>query len=105
VECHEVWAYDDVDHVQSLVRVIAICPRCHLVKHIGHAQIEGKLDEAVAHMRKVNGWTSDQAKTHIREAFNKWQERSKYPWTLILDVLEVYGHREGGLGLLPDPTA
>ena len=91
VECHEVWGYDDVEHVQTLIRLIALCSRCHLVKHIGRAQLMGKHDLAVAHMRKVNGWNAEQAKTHIREAFNVWQERSKFPWTLNLDVLSEHG--------------
>jgi hypothetical protein len=100
VECHEVWVYDDTNHVQTLDRLISLCPKCHLVKHIGRAQIIGKHDEAVAHMRKVNGWTTDQAKSHIREAFNIWQKRSQFPWTLNLDALSKYG-----VGLLDNHSA
>ena len=34
VECHEIWHYDDVNHIQKLKGVISFCPLCHQVKHI-----------------------------------------------------------------------
>ena len=91
VECHEVWEYDDKNHTQTLVRLISLCPKCHLVKHIGRAQMDGKFDLALGHLKKVNGWTDEAAKTHVREAFNKWQARSRSPWYLNLDALDRYG--------------
>lgn len=91
VECHETWSYDESTHIQTLVKLISLCPNCHMVKHIGRAQVMGKHDEAVAHMQRVNKWTSDQAKAHIREAFNVWQKRSQSPWKLNLDALAKYG--------------
>src|SRR6266487_2075486 len=42
VECHEVWRYDDRTRVQLLVRMIALCPVCHQVKHIGLANGQGR---------------------------------------------------------------
>jgi hypothetical protein len=40
-ECHEVWRYDDRTLVQALVRMIALCPACHQVKHLGFANVQG----------------------------------------------------------------
>src|SRR6266542_2374238 len=57
VECHEVWRYDDRTHVQMLVRMIALCPACHQVKHLGFANVKGKGTQARAHLARVNGWT------------------------------------------------
>lgn len=91
VECHEVWHYDDEKHVQKLVRLISLCPNCHLSKHIGFAQLKGKEDAAYFHMQKVNGWTKAQVLAHIRESFNVWQKRSEHPWDLDLSVLADYG--------------
>ena len=34
VECHEIWEYDDKNHVQKLIGLISLCPTCHQVKHI-----------------------------------------------------------------------
>lgn len=96
VECHEVWGYDDDQHVQTLVRLIALCPRCHLVKHIGRAQQVGKFDEAMGQLRAVNGWDVDSAKAHIREAFRVWQERSRHQWTLDLAFLDECGVQVNG---------
>mgnify|MGYP002137055731 FL=1 len=37
VEAHEIWHYDDVKLVQTLVGLIALCPSCHKSKHYGRA--------------------------------------------------------------------
>src|SRR5260221_10581904 len=42
VECHEIWEYDDVNHVQKLIGLISLCPTCHHVKHIGRSMMIGK---------------------------------------------------------------
>ena len=58
VECHEVWDYDDTTRVQRLVRLIALCPACHEVKHLGLAAKRGRHGAALAHLARVNGWTA-----------------------------------------------
>lgn len=55
VECHEIWHYDDDRQYQTLTGLIALCPSCHEVKHIGFSELRGKKDEAVAHLALVNG--------------------------------------------------
>jgi len=90
VECHEVWRYDDRTRVQLLVRMIALCPACHQVKHIGLANVKGKGAQACAHLARVNGWTLEQADTHISQAFQVWAQRSGGPWTLDLEGLRPY---------------
>src|SRR5260221_7272932 len=49
IECHEVWHYDDNNHIQQLVRLIALCPACHRVKHIGLTTKRGGGDAALHH--------------------------------------------------------
>ena len=56
VECHEVWFYDDKTLTQKLVRLIALCPRCHEVKHIGLAKRRGRLNKALEHMAGLKSW-------------------------------------------------
>jgi hypothetical protein len=90
VECHEVWRYDDRTRVQMLVRMIALCPACHQVKHIGFANVKGKGAQARAHLARVNGWTLAQADAYIAEAFQVWAQRSGGPWTLDLEGLRSY---------------
>jgi hypothetical protein len=90
VECHEVWRYDDRTRVQMLVRMIALCPACHQVKHLGFANVKGKGAQARAHLARVNGWTLAQADAYISEAFQVWAQRSQGPWTLDLEGLRPY---------------
>lgn len=46
LHCHEIWRYDDANHIQYLDGFIALCELCHYCKHIGHTQVlanRGKL--------------------------------------------------------------
>ena len=90
VECHEVWHYNDEQHVQILRRMIALCPACHKVKHIGRASIYGDFDPALKHLEKVNGWDRSHAIKYVNEKFAVWSERSKYDWTL--DIVNLYSY-------------
>lgn len=91
VECHEVWEYDEAVGVQRLVRMIALCPACHEVKHIGLAGIKGRGDVARAHLAAVNGWTAAVASRYVDEAFAVWSARSGRAWSLDVSALASYG--------------
>ncbi len=90
LEYHEVWSFDDRTGVQALVRMIALCPDCHQVKHIGLASIHGQAVRARAHLARVNGWTLSQTEASVREAFRVWARRSQTTWTLDLEGLRPY---------------
>lgn len=91
VECHEIWHYDDEALIQKLEGLIALCPSCHKVKHMGFAQISGKDIEASCHLAIVNGWTYKAACQYIEEQFDIWEKRSKYDWLLDIDWLDKFG--------------
>ena len=91
VECHEIWHYNEKTLVQKLVGMIALCPNCHRVKHMGYARVIGKYEEAVKHFMKVNGLKRKEADLHIEEAFSLHRERSNWDWTLDLSLLKRYG--------------
>lgn len=91
VECHEVWAYDDEYQIQKLVRMIALCPACHEVKHIGRAQMLGKGDRALKHLAKVNGLSLAGANAYLDQISREWAWRSNFEWTLDLNALADYG--------------
>lgn len=82
VECHEVWEYDDEKHIQTLKGFIALCPRCHGVKHIGLSQMRGLYDNCVEHLAKVNGWKEKEAEKYVEKCFGVWEERSTHDWKL-----------------------
>ena len=82
---HEIWNYDDLNHVQKLDGFILLCRMCHHVKHIGLARIlanEGKLDytKVVRHFCKVNSCSEKEFEEHVRGAFTIWRKRSKLQW-------------------------
>ena len=98
VECHERWSYDDAAHLQRLDRFIALCPRCHAVKHLGRtgtvAKAENKawvLEAAERHVCRVNGWSRRQLDAAYDSAWEEWSERSRHHWRLDLAVLARYG--------------
>jgi hypothetical protein len=91
VECHEVWDYNDETHVQTLVRLITLCPPCHEVKHFGLAQVRGYEERAFNHLMRVNNWPPHKGLAHLEEAFAQWHRRSQHDWTLDLSWLEANG--------------
>lgn len=91
VECHEIWHYDDDRQCQTLTGLIALCPSCHEVKHMGFSGLRGKKDEAVAHLALVNGWSLQGAFDYVDEAFDVWRERSRHAWQLDITWLETQG--------------
>lgn len=88
VECHEIWHYDDDNCIQKLNGLIALCPDCHRVKHIGFAKIQGKLGQAIKQLNKVNNMTDTQAKNYISQVFEVWRERSKHSWEVDITWLK-----------------
>lgn len=88
VECHEMWFYSR-NHEQRLDDLIALCPRCHEVKHIGLAQVKGRLHEARGHLMLINHWDKTTANKYIDKAFDIYQERSLKDW----EVDVTYGEK------------
>lgn len=87
VECHEIWEYDDKNHIQKLIGLISLCPKCHQVKHIGRTIAIGKEKDALNQLAKVNNWNIKQIQEHILESFEVHKERSKHEWTLDISIL------------------
>jgi hypothetical protein len=87
VECHEIWEYDDTNHVQKLVGLISLCPICHQVKHIGRAIAMGRHQLVYNQLMKVNKWTPKQVESYILKCFETQKERSKYQWKLDISIL------------------
>lgn len=93
LECHEIWEYDDKNHLQALRGFIALCALCHRVKHIGLAGIhalEGKLDyeQVVEHFMRVNECNRETFEQHKKQAFEQWRLRSQYQWQVNLGDYE-----------------
>jgi transposase-like protein len=87
VECHEIWKYDDEELTQTLEGMIALCPSCHEVKHIGLAGIRGRQAQAIEHLSKVNGITFEEATLYVEHCFEEWSRRSQKEWKLDISIL------------------
>jgi hypothetical protein len=84
--CHEIWHYDDVNHIQRLTGFIALCDMCNNCKHIGRSGVlarQGKLEmkAVVDHFCNINGISWEEYKVANTAAFNQWRERNKHEWT------------------------
>jgi hypothetical protein len=90
VECHEIWYYDDVNKIQTLTGLIALCPYCHKCKHPGLAQINGETNIVINQIMKVNNIAKYDAEKLLTEAFDLWKQRSKYNWTLDISLINDY---------------
>jgi hypothetical protein len=90
IECHEIWEYNDNEKnsIQKLVGLIALCPKCHEVKHLGFAQLNGRLKEAMRHMSKINGMTNKETERIVIKAFGLWEKRSEKKWELDISELD-----------------
>lgn len=88
VECHELWAFDDVKKTQTLWKFVALCPNCHMCKHFGLAGIRGQEDDVIAHFMKVNGWSATKTRNYLEAQFEQYQERSLYQWTLDIERMK-----------------
>jgi hypothetical protein len=105
LECHEMWQYDDEQHVQRLDGFIALCVWCHHVKHIGLASIlahEGRLDygQVIEHFQRVNSCDRDTFMTRSDEAWVQWRERNNHSWTTDLgsyaSLVDASASSDGG---------
>jgi len=88
VECHEVWRYTDKNHIVCLEGFLALCPKCHKVKHLGMANKLGLLEETLEHYAIINNLSISEAEEQLDLAADEWQERSKHEWIHKIDILE-----------------
>ena len=91
VECHEIWHYNEKTLVRKLTGMVALCPNCHMVKHFGLAGVQGKGEQALKHLMKVNKLKKKEAEAYIEQAFETWRIRSQQKWALDLSLLKKYG--------------
>jgi len=91
LEAHERWSYDETTGVQTLRRLVCLCSDCHLATHMGYANVTGRSDEAIAHLREVTGMTHTEAMAHIDAAGQLWTARSARTWALDLSMLTDAG--------------
>ncbi len=89
LEAHERWSWDDLWCVQRLEGIIALCPPCHKVHHLGLARRLGLYEACLKKLESVNGWSRPQVLKAIADASEQARERSRFGWTVDLSWLET----------------
>lgn len=93
LDAHEVWDFDIETKTQTLKDIIAICSKCHGVKHIRNSQRLGFGENAKRHFMEVNNCNELEFAKHLAKAQMDFEERNKiYRWKMIAD-LEKFGGR------------
>lgn len=87
VEGDEVFSYNEETATAALRCIVAVCPQCHAVKHIGRTQQLGYEEAALDHLAIVNGWSAEQVSEHYEEAYTTWQRRSQIKWRMDFKIL------------------
>jgi Lsr2 len=83
--------------MQRVIRLIALCPACHAVKHLyrTHAvSIErgdpGIYRDALAHLARINEWDDAQVQAHLEETGAAYERRQALgPWRQDFSALGV----------------
>ena len=93
LEAHERWSYDIDTETQKIMRIIALCKKCHLATHYGYCQVIGLTNVINKHIKEVKNINDEQLNNHINEAFNLWNMRNMYNWNLDLSMIENAGFK------------
>jgi len=94
LECHERYLFDKNTKMQKIIRFMCICSMCHKVSHFGLSQVQGKSEEALQHLMKVNRWDKYRARKHVDKRFQLWEMKSDMDWVLDLSLLDSIGIKQ-----------
>ena len=90
VECHEIWEYNSITLTQKLIGLIALCPSCHRVKHLGRTQkVQPDLFVAtLLHLKTVNAWSDEEFLQYLAERAKWYQTNKDKPWKVDISWLD-----------------
>lgn len=87
LDAHEVWDFDIKTKTQTLVDIIALCSKCHGVKHIRNSQRLGYGENAKRHFMNVNNCSELEFASHLTKAQLDFEERNQiYRWKMVADL-------------------
>lgn len=82
LECHEMWEFDDEKHIQKLTGFIALCRKCHAVKHVGLSELRGK--DVMEHFMKINSCDEKTFKEAKQKAYELFEKRSRESFRVVI---------------------
>ncbi|ANF97518.1 HNH endonuclease [Paenibacillus bovis] len=92
LHCHEVWDFDKENGIQRLIGLQSLCFQCHMIKHIGFAEMNGWIEkyQLVEHFCRVNRVTAADYAVHFHEAVQLWIARNRIDWIVELGEYADY---------------
>lgn len=92
LDAHEVWDFDMETKTQTLVDIVALCSRCHGVKHLRNSQRLGYSENSKKHFMEVNKCDEFEFANHLTKALLLFEERNKvYRWNIVADLKKFGG--------------
>jgi hypothetical protein len=92
LHAHEVWEFDEKNHIQKLVDINGICEDCHNAIHYGRAQKIGTAKQAKEHFMKVNQCDGLDWFDEVERAKEDFTRRSRISeWQLDISLIKEYG--------------
>ena len=92
LDAHEVWDFNLKTKTQTLKDIVALCSRCHGVKHFRNSDRLGYGGSAKRHFLKVNNCSGMAFAKHYAETQLLFEERNKVlRWKIIADLSEFGG--------------
>jgi len=91
LDAHEEWGFDCIKQTQTLKNIIALCTKCHMVKHFKNTLRLGQTDNAKLHFLNVNQCSEMDFASHLSEALLNYENNNKVlRWKQIVN-LEKFG--------------
>ena len=92
LDVHEEWEFNIEKKTQTLKQIIAICSKCHGVKHFKNSVRLGYGEEAQKHFMKVNNCSEMEFASHLNKALLEYNERNfVYRWKILADLEKFDG--------------
>lgn len=92
LDAHEVWEFDIIYKTQTLKDIMAICSKCHGVKHFKNSVRLGFGEEAKKHFLKVNKCSEMEFANHLNKALIEYEQRNKiFRWKMFADLSNFGG--------------
>ena len=92
MKVHEEWEFNIEKKTQTLKQIIAICSKCHGVKHFKNSVGLGYGEEAQKHFMKVNNCSEMEFASLLNKALLEYNERNfVYRWKILADLEKFDG--------------
>lgn len=96
LDAHEVWDFNMENKTQTLVDILALCSRCHGVKHYRNSQRLGYGENVKRHFMDVNNCNEIEFAMHLTKAQMDFEDRNKiFRWKIVADLNKFGGNDIG----------